>query len=146
MMNRFSFSQSINDISNAIKQNKLFVLFGLFLIIATVIFRTFAFSNIVIIGKSMYPTFGNNAVVLVRKFSLENIEVNDIIVANISGMQIVKRVTKIDFDENDNRKFFIVGDNCFGSYDSRDFGFINENMIIGTAIIQIFPFSEIRIL
>lgn len=49
-----------------------------------------------------------------------------------------------DFDEitlKDN-EYFVVGDNRYNSYDSRNFGTITKNNIIGRVEFKIFPFDK----
>ena len=126
-----------------LKKNKRFILFLFIFVFILAAFRTFAFDNIVVIGESMQPTFYNGDVIIIRKFNLNTIEPNDIIVANVDGNIIVKRILDVIYIDGI-RNFFIIGDNYFSSYDSRNFGFIDSTKIIGVAVLQVFPFGNFR--
>lgn len=83
----------------------------------------------------MYPTFKENDVVLVNKLSyfFKNPDVDDIVVIYRKKHCVLKRVKKI---KNVNGKFlfFVQGDNKKSSTDSRDFGWIRKDEIIGKVI------------
>lgn len=80
-------------------------------------------------GYSMYPTLDNNQFVVCN--ILENYKIGDIVVVDSSSFlsenYIVKRI--IDIDEEGN--LFLQGDNTPVSYDSRYFGYISPDLVLG---------------
>lgn len=100
----------------------------------------FVFDVVKVKGNSMYPTLNNNDIVVVNK--LAQIQNNDIIVLKnpIAKGYIIKRVIKSSgnyiYYKNKkiilkNNEFFVMGDNRNQSTDSRNFGIINLDMIVG---------------
>lgn len=53
----------------------------------------------------------------------------DLVVIKYQGKEIIKRIQKVD-----NRGIFIIGDNPTQSIDSRSFGPIDKNQIVGKVI------------
>ena len=90
-------------------------------------------SRFKIVGHSMEPTFNPGDVVLISSFPyiLRNPMVGDLIVLK-REKYIIKRIEKIK--EN---KFFVVGDNKKESTDSRKFGWVSRNEIVGKIILKI---------
>ena len=76
----------------------------------------------------MYPTFKEGQDVLSINWFL-NPKVGDIIVLKKNGKELIKRIEKI---END--KVFVVGDNTDESTDSRHFGAVNIDQIVGKVV------------
>jgi len=77
-----------------------------------------------------------------------NIESNGSIFVNDIELEI-KNVNKTDngdtFDiKLSENEYFLVGDNRENSFDSRIFGPISRDRIIGKAYLKIYPFSEIK--
>lgn len=86
-------------------------------------------------GPSMNPTLKDGEVVLVDKKA--EIKIGDIVVARHPfeiGTEVVKRVERI----NDKGHYFLVGDNPEQSSDSRDYGAVTKDYIIGKAIARSF--------
>ena len=84
-----------------------------------------------VVGTSMERTLKEGDLVTYKKLNLKNIdlEIGDIVVAshpNTKNKLIIKMIHKIY-----QNKFDLRGDNSFSSTDSRDFGLIELNLIIG---------------
>lgn len=86
-----------------------------------------------IAGKSMHPVLHDEDGVLVNRvaYLFGSPKIGDIVVAREprDGKIIIKRVIKIE-----NSKYHIEGDNKTASTDSRDFGLIDKDDIIGKVI------------
>ena len=86
-----------------------------------------------IIGESMYPILRSGDFVLVNRLAYlySAPKIGDIVAARDprDGKIIIKRVIKIE-----NTKYHVEGDNRTASTDSRDFGLIDKNNIIGKVI------------
>ncbi|MBK7709307.1 MAG: nickel-type superoxide dismutase maturation protease [Acidobacteria bacterium] len=81
-------------------------------------------------GDSMYPALRNGDRVLVCPN--DEIRVGDIVLANHpfkSSVKIIKRVAQI----LDDGRYFLVGDDALESVDSRSFGAIRPEDILGRA-------------
>lgn len=104
------------------------------------VLRLFVFDIVKVKGNSMYPTLNNNDIVVVNK--LAQIQNNDIVILKnpIAKGYIIKRVIKSsgNYIYYKNKKiilksneFFVMGDNRNQSTDSRNFGIVNLDMIVG---------------
>ena len=84
-------------------------------------------------GDSMIPTFKENDVVLVNRLSyfLSPPKIGDLIILK-RGQYMIKRIKEIKNDE-----YFVVGDNKKESVDSRRFGWIDREDIVGKVLIKI---------
>lgn len=58
-------------------------------------------------------------------------KIGDIVVLKLGGKEMVKRVEKIE-----DQKVFVVGDNTMESTDSRDFGTVGTDKIVGKVVYQ----------
>ena len=83
-------------------------------------------------GISMCPTLQDGQYLILNTLD-KDVEIGDIVVIKplvcAGGKIIIKRVTDID-----NNKIFIEGDNKDHSLDSRTFGWIDKNSIMGVII------------
>jgi nickel-type superoxide dismutase maturation protease len=86
-----------------------------------------------IIGASMFPTYKDGDSVLVNRFSyiFHSPKRGDIVAVKDprDSKTLIKRIEKID-----GNKFFVIGDNKMHSTDSREFGMIGKQNIIGKVI------------
>lgn len=78
----------------------------------------------------MSPTLEPGNIVLIALTSLKK---GSIVLAEINGREVIKRVDRV---END--MVYLIGDNRHDSTDSRHYGLVNKNVILGTVMI-IFP-------
>lgn len=76
----------------------------------------------------MLPTLkpGQDVLVLCRFFELK---VGDIVAVKVNSTEMIKRIQKVL-----DREYFVVGDNQKESTDSRNFGWIKKEEIIGKVI------------
>ena len=86
-------------------------------------------------GDSMFPTLKPGNTVLVSKFSylLKSPKIEDIVAIHDPRDRrvLIKRITKIE-----SKKYYVLGDNRKQSTDSRSFGWIGKNDIIGKVIFH----------
>lgn len=85
-------------------------------------------SRFTVSGNSMIPTLHPGQDVLSINWFI-NPKVGDIVVIKKGGKEIVKRIQKID-----DRRIFVIGDNLNQSTDSRDFGPVNMDQVVGKVI------------
>lgn len=90
-------------------------------------------SKVKVVGHSMEPSIIDGQTVLVSSFPylFSKPKISDIVVLK-KEKYIIKRITKIR--EN---KIFVVGDNKKDSTDSRKFGWVDKNKILGKVILKI---------
>jgi nickel-type superoxide dismutase maturation protease len=84
-------------------------------------------------GNSMLPTFKPGDLVLVNRLAyfFNKPRIGDLIVLK-TERYIIKRINKIK-----NNKIFVIGDNKKESTDSRIFGWVNTEKIIGKTVFKI---------
>ncbi len=80
--------------------------------------------------ESMYPALNSGDYLLVNKLA-RKFSAGDIVVFKHHDKFLVKRIGKIAGDE-----FLVVGDNVSMSKDSRMFGLINRNSIVGKVLLH----------
>ena len=105
----------------------------------------FGFAFYHIPSESMNPTLQTGDVALIDTWAYENqlALANDIIIVKRTGksMVLAKRLTKTR-NRNEEIELFIAGDNLNNSIDSRRFGWITDNYIIGKVQFVWFSFSD----
>ena len=85
----------------------------------------YIFTTIRVEGLSMYPTLKSKQLLLVLKFT--TIDLGDIIVFQLPNEKpFIKRVTAIE-----NNEYYVLGDNTNNSKDSRHYGLIHKDDVIG---------------
>jgi len=80
-----------------------------------------------VVGESMLPTLKPGEIVVAIRNN--NPKVGRIVLVKHQGIEKVKRISDI----KDN-KVYLLGDNSKSSTDSRDFGYIDMECILGTVI------------
>lgn len=80
-------------------------------------------------GSSMLPALKHGDVIMGWNSKPAK---GDIVVARWGEIEIIKRVTNIE-----NGRFFLEGDNPSASTDSREFGFVDENVILGVMKLRL---------
>mgnify|MGYP001603666723 FL=1 len=83
----------------------------------------------------MEPTIKNGQSVLASSlpYFFSKPKMGDIVVFRKNERVLMKRITKID-QSDDGKKYFVKGDNEKDSMDSKRFGWISKNDIIGKVI------------
>lgn len=117
--------------------------FVLFVFLFVLFIRTFLFEIKVVSSTSMEPTLKDGDLIFVSKVAYDIFGIdynspqrNDVIVFDMNSQMLVKRIYQTK-NENDNLLIYVLGDNSDNSIDSRDFGFFNEDRIIGKVIFKI---------
>lgn len=75
----------------------------------------------------MLPTLKPEQLIIAS--SLSRPRKGSIVIANISGLEVIKRVDEIKRDD-----YWLISDNLNAGTDSRHYGPINKKQIIGTCI------------
>ena len=85
-------------------------------------------------GHSMEPTIKNGQTVLVSSlpYIFKKPKVNDVIALENGNKILIKRILKMNAQE-----VFIAGDNLEDSLDSRKFGMVSKNKILGKVIYKV---------
>lgn len=93
------------------------------------IMNTYVFTMARVEGRSMFPTYRHGQYVLVAKFAI--IDDGDVIVFKLPTEEhtFVKRVDHMVEDE-----YYVLGDNTNNSKDSRHYGLIKKEYIIGRVV------------
>ncbi len=98
-------------------------------------------------GMSMQPTLKDGDVIIVSKLHLlfgEDFEEEDIITFLDPADEEKILVKRVKLSEKDGvKRYFVLGDNTQESIDSREFGSVNAEKIIGKAIFKAWPPGEI---
>ncbi|MBL8994790.1 MAG: signal peptidase I [Spirochaetia bacterium] len=115
--------------------------------------RTFCFTPYVVDGSSMNPTLRGGDQILILKNRLLPVAVkkNDIVV--IDGNLIPRKEEPMDFflvkrvnEEAVENGYFVTGDNAVRSLDSRCFGPVPSDSLLGKALFVYFPLNRIKLL
>jgi signal peptidase I len=117
---------------------------------AAILVRTFILDAAVVEGKSMLPHYRNGRVVFIFKaaYGIRGIggkylvcwkhpPRGDVVAAlrPNSGEMVIKRIGEVRGDRGP-PEYFLIGDNGIESIDSRDFGLVTLNAIIGKVLPQ----------
>lgn len=80
-----------------------------------------------VMGESMFPTLQPGELVIAQRVS--RVKPGDVIIFRHKGIEKIKRVREVD-----ERRYYVVGDNPNYSTDSRHFGMIYEQDVLGKVI------------
>jgi len=115
--------------------------------------RTFCFTPYVVDGSSMNPTLrgGDQILILQSRLLPMAVKKNDIVVIN--GNRIPRQEEAMDFflvkrvhEEAVENGYFVTGDNAVRSFDSRRFGPVPSDSLLGKALFVYFPLNRIKLL
>lgn len=111
-----------------------------FLMLVLLFAKLFAMDIVVVSGSSMEPTLTDGQVLILLKsaYWISEPKTDDIVVVQHGTEQYIKRIAacpgEVPPDEEDplpENRYYILGDNRDVSIDSRSFGSIPKNLIIG---------------
>lgn len=100
---------------------KLFLVFLIFII--TLYFRSNVIDRIIVRGNSMKPSLMDGDVLWCRKYGFDKIERNNIVVANIDGQLVIKRVVAIPSDHIE------IKDGVISFFDKNGYKYLEDKMM-----------------
>lgn len=78
-------------------------------------------------GDSMYPAFpSGRLIVAVKRLKFG---IGDVVLVHHKGLDKLKRIKKYE-----NQMIFVEGDNSSKSTDSRDFGWLNDSVVVARVV------------
>ena len=101
--------------------------------------------NVRINGHSMMPLINHDDWILVNlDINPDNLKINEIILLEDPDNKelLIKRIQSIKAKKQ--KEFYVIGDNIDDSYDSRAFGYIKKESIIGKPILRYWPLNKIK--
>jgi len=104
---------------------------------AALVLKLFVFDFIIADGHSMEPVIYDGQVLVIGRLSygLRRPKAGEVVIFYTpNGDVAVKRISEVTNCAEDGFKFFAVGDNEVSSYDSRAYGFVDINSIIGKVL------------
>lgn len=98
-------------------------------------------SRVRVVGRSMWPILQPGDEVLIESFvpNQSVLQVGDIVTLwhpTQSDLKIIKRITQIEYSETELQRYFLQGDNAEESTDSRHFGWIKADQILGKVVCR----------
>lgn len=86
-------------------------------------------------GTSMLPTLKEGSILLCTRINKRELEKGNIYVfKSPNGKLAIKRLMEFEVNENLTFNCWFEGDNLAESYDSRNYGFINEENIVAKVL------------
>lgn len=91
-------------------------------------------SRITVVGHSMEPTIASGQSVIVSGvlYLFKRPKIGDIVLLKRQEKKLLKRIIEIK-----DKKYFVAGDNVRDSLDSKKFGWIAKDQIIGKLIYKL---------
>lgn len=103
------------------------------------------FINVKISGHSMMPLINHGDWILINlNIDADDLRLNEIILLEdpTNKELLIKRIDSINIKTE--KEFYVLGDNKADSYDSRKFGYIKKESIIGKAVLRYWPLNKIK--
>ena len=137
-----------------------FVKFTLIAVLIVVPIRLWIAQPFIVSGASMEPTFQNGDYLIVDELSynFEQPQKNDVVIFRYPldpSKYFIKRIEGLPGEKIKTNgreitlktgEYFVMGDNRGASSDSRVWGPLKENFIVGRAFVRLWPFNNFEIL
>lgn len=134
-----------------------FIKFTLIAVLIVVPIRLWIAQPFIVSGASMEPTFHNGDYLIIDELSYQfnGPQKNDVIIFHYPldpSKYFIKRVEGVPGEKiNTNGKeialkeneYYVLGDNRGASSDSRIWGPVTKNFIVGRAIVRLWPFNKL---
>ncbi len=142
--------------SNAKSEIWEFVKFSFIAILIVIPIRIWIAQPFIVHGNSMVPNFENGDYLIVDEVSYQfrRPQQGEVIIFRYPkdpSQFFIKRVAGLPGDKIGNitlasDEYFVLGDNTFASSDSRFWGPVKSNLIIGRAILRLWPIAGLGFL
>lgn len=133
-----------------------FVKFSIIALLIVIPIRMWIAQPFIVNGSSMTPTFQNGDYLIIDEitFRFRQPEKGEVIVFRYPqnpSQFFIKRIAGLPGETMGNTnltqdEYYVLGDNTFASSDSRYWGPVKKNLIIGRAILRLWPLSSLGIL
>ncbi len=137
-----------------------FIKFFLVVILIVVPFRLWVAQPFIVSGASMEPTFKNGDYLIIDEFSYHfrepkkgeviifryPLSPSKFFIKRIEGLPnetVYTNNNKITLNE---KEYFVLGDNRDASSDSRIWGSVNKNLIVGRPFLRLWPVNKLEIM
>lgn len=80
-----------------------------------------------VVGDSMLPTFFAGQVVAIKQ--TQQLQVGDVVMIKHGGLEKIKRIARMD-----TARVYLLGDNPNASTDSRTFGWLGRESVVGKVV------------
>jgi signal peptidase I len=121
--------------------------FTIIALLIVVPFRLWIAQPFIVSGASMEPTFVNGDYLIVDEFSyrfLAKPRIGDVVIFRYPldpSKFFIKRIVSIPREG----EYYVLGDNRDQSSDSRIWGNVPEKMIVGRALVRLWPLNKISL-